>query len=436
MVLSLVLVLAAGMLAGCVSTGGETASPQRLLVSRSGDRSNPVGLSGAVVNGAVYVFVSSAGSVRRAEFFLDRAATGIPRQVEREAPFDFAGTRRHGQAREFDTRRLSDGYHEIAVRLTLSGGAAKKIVSRFRVANESDGSATPAPTTPPSTAAVPPPPPTTSSTVPAPPTPPPAPGGFPAAASTGWRPTGVALSPYSGPCDITVSGTVIDGKDVSCATLHVRADDVRISRSRVRASGDLGIVFHSGSDLRISDTEVTAVSPGGVGIAIASWGGVGMTVERSYVHGTVRGIQPGAGTSVLYSYIDDLANQSEAHATAIGVNGGTRNVTIRGNTLGCNAPHCSAALSAYPETEWGPNDNWVIDGNLLNGGGYCTHLGYTPSLGERPNTNFRVTNNVFGDKYFPDCGRYGPVASWTAPPTGSGNVWSGNVDAAGRAVLP
>jgi len=441
MVLSLVLVLAAGMLAGCVSTGGETASPQRLLVSRSGDRSNPVGLSGAVVNGAVYVFVSSAGSVRRAEFFLDRAATGIPRQVEREAPFDFAGTRRHGQAREFDTRRLSDGYHEIAVRLTLSGGAAKKIVSRFRVANhERPGSSTSTSST---TVPVEEPPVSTPAPTTPEPTAPPSgsPSGRPTPATTGWRHTGVVLTPYSGPCVITARGTTIDSKDISCA-LDIRADDVKITRSRIQAGFvDRAVLQRTGNGLLIEDVEIT--SPDAVNVtdfAIESYDGTNMTVRRAYIHHVYRGIHPGNGTQILDSYVDEnicRPGDCDTHAQAILSNGGTTGVVIRGNVLGCRAPAaCTAAVSVFPETMWGPNSYWTIENNLLNGGSYCTYLGYTPSAGERPNTNMRVIGNVFGDKYFPQCGRYGQVASWTPPPTGSGNVWSGNVDAAGRVVNP
>ncbi|MCL4293800.1 MAG: hypothetical protein KJ056_12355 [Acidimicrobiia bacterium] len=436
MVLSLVLVLAAGMLAGCMSTGGEVAPAQRLLMSRSHDRTNPVGLSGAAVKGSVFVFLSSADSIKRTEWFLDNpAATGTPRQVERQAPFDFAGTRHHGEARAFSTRELRDGYHEITARLTLAGGATKKVSSRFRVANGS-ASGTPTPTTSPTT--VPPaaaPPPTTPTTAPAPQVPAAPSGGSPTAASTGWRPTGVSLAPYSGPCLITVAGTVIDGKDLACSTLEVRADNVRISRSRIRASGDFAILFRSGTGLVVSESEVTSTSPGAADRAIALWG-ADATVQDSYVHGTRRGIELGNGARILGNYVDDFVNNSDAHATAILSSGGTRNVVISGNTLGCGTNHCSSAISLYPQNfAGGPNDDIVIDGNLLNGGGFCTYLGYTPAEGERPNTNIRVTDNVFGNKYYPRCGQYGPVASWTPPPTGTGNVWSGNTDASGGPVV-
>jgi len=433
MILSLVLILTASVLTGCMRTTGGPASAQRLLVSRSGDRSNPVGLSGAAVEGSVFVFLSSADSIKRTEWFLDNpAATGTPRQVERQAPFDFAGTRHHGEARAFSTRELRDGYHEITARLTLAGGATKKVSSRFRVANGS-ASGTPASTTSPTTvppAAAPPP-----TTAPAPQVPAAPSGGSPTAASTGWRPTGVSLAPYSGPCLITVAGTVIDGKDLACSTLEVRADNVRISRSRIRASGDFAILFSSGTGLVVSESEVTSTSPGAADRAIALWGS-DATVQDSYVHGTRRGIELGNGARILGNYVDDFVNNSDAHATAILSSGGTRNVVISGNTLGCGTNNCSSAISLYPQN-WagGPNDDVVIDGNLLNGGGYCTYLGYTPAEGERPNTNIRVTNNVFGNKYYPRCGRYGPVASWTPPPTGTGNVWSGNTDASGSPVV-
>lgn len=61
---------------------------------------------------------------------------------------------------------------------------------------------------------------------------------------------------------------------------------------------------------------------------------------------------------------------------------------------------------------------------MNSGGGYATYLGHTPKDGEKPNTHFRFLDNRFGTLYFPDCGIYGPTASWSVDPT---NTWSGNV---------
>jgi hypothetical protein len=108
--------------------------------------------------------------------------------------------------------------------------------------------------------------------------------------------------------------------------------------------------------------------------------------------------------------------------------GGTKNVVIRHNTLQ-TAPNtnASSAMSFYPET-WagGANDNFLIENNLLNSGGYfAVYLGHTASAGESPNTNFRFVNNKFGTLNFANCGISGPVASWSnvASNTWSGNTW-------------
>jgi len=101
--------------------------------------------------------------------------------------------------------------------------------------------------------------------------------------------------------------------------------------------------------------------------------------------------------------------------------------------------NASSAVSIYPET-WhadGPdsgNKHFVISGNLLNtGGSYTMYLGYTPSAGESPNRDITVTDNVFGTKYSPNGGEYGPVASYSGSYPGEGvpneysNVWAHNV---------
>ncbi len=252
-----------------------------------------------------------------------------------------------------------------------------------------------------------------------------APGGSPSAANTGWEPTGVSLTQYTGSTTITTDGTVIDGKDIR-GTLEIRADDVTISRSRIESGAGQSYVLvqQSGADgLRVTDTEVTN-RPGQIADrAIASLG-TGMILTRVYVHGTQRGIQTGNGTVVQDSYADDFLNDSSNHATAVMALGGTSHVHLTNNTFGCGTGECSAAMSVYPQNDFGgPNDDWTISGNLFNGGSYCVYLGYSPADGESPNTNMRMTNNYFGTKYDAECGVFGPVGSWGGSPT---DVWRGN----------
>ena len=62
--------------------------------------------------------------------------------------------------------------------------------------------------------------------------------------------------------------------------------------------------------------------------------------------------------------------------------------------------------------------NVLVEGNLLNGGSYCTYGGGDGS------TNVRYINNKFGRTVYDNCGRHGPVAAWNA--SGPGNQWTNN----------
>ena len=251
-------------------------------------------------------------------------------------------------------------------------------------------------------------------------------GGFPTPSSTGWQAGGVSsLVKYTGPTTITTSGTVIDGADIQSA-LTIRANNVTIKRSRILGDSTDSYVVQQASGfsgLTLSYVEVGPLSGQHPDRAVASFG-TGLTVDHAYVHGTQRGIATGDGTTVTNSYIDDLYNSSQNHSTAVMSLGGTNNVVLKGNTLGCSTGYCSSALSVYPQVDFGgANNNWTIDSNLFNGGSYCVYLGYTPSAGESPNTNMRVTNNRFGTKYNADCGQYGPVGSWAYA---TGDTWTNN----------
>ena len=252
-------------------------------------------------------------------------------------------------------------------------------------------------------------------------TPPPA--VFPTPQTTGWAPTGVALTPYTGPSIITTAGTVIDGKDITTC-LAVKAPNVSITRSRVRCAGDFGIEQRGNAQgLLVQDVEIT--SDGGI-LDRAVLFQDGAIMRRVYVHAMQRGIAVGSNTTVESSYVGENQNGTDAHTSAIMTSGGSRHVIVRFNTLQ-TAPNtnASSAISFYPEL-WagGANDDFLIEGNLLNsGGGYATYLGHTPSSGESPNTHFRFINNRFGTLYFPACGIYGPSASWSVDAT---NTWSGN----------
>ncbi len=254
--------------------------------------------------------------------------------------------------------------------------------------------------------------------------------GFPSASTTGWRLTGTTLRPYTGPTYITVDGTVIDGADIA-SDVVVAASNVTIRNSRISAPTTYYAVrqYPEFSNLTLDHVEITG-QPGAAADR-AVYAGSNLVVNASYIHGTQRGISATNGMRVTNSFVGQFDNQSGNHASAIGSSGAISNVTISNNSLSCDTNLCSSAISMYPEV--GPNDNWVIDHNLLNGGAYCMYAGYTPSAGELPNTHLTVTNNVFGSALFPECGQYGPVASWSDV---ASNTWANNTNGNGQPVQP
>ncbi len=72
-----------------------------------------------------------------------------------------------------------------------------------------------------------------------------------------------------------------------------------------------------------------------------------------------------------------------------------------------------------------PIDDVTIERNLFNtSGSYCTYAGSVDGKPYPEGTNIRYRDNMFGTKYMPKCGIYGPVVSWD---DNAGNVWTGNI---------
>jgi hypothetical protein len=136
-----------------------------------------------------------------------------------------------------------------------------------------------------------------------------------------------------------------------------------------------------------------------------------VTITNSWVHDLAVSGDPGNGGS---------------HNEAIFTQGGS-NFTITSNRLDAgSAPNYSASIALYGQQK--PVENVLVQGNLLNGGGYCLYAGEDSGLAP---INARYLGNTFGDSVYSACGKFGPVTAY-AP--GNGNVWSGNVFADGSTV--
>ncbi len=108
------------------------AVTQRIQVSASATRSNPVDLSGRTLTGSVAIFVAPSNSVKSVAFWLDKTnLTVAPRSVDSSAQFDFNGTANNGQAILFNVGTLAPGSHRIAARVTYTNGTTAVLSSTF-----------------------------------------------------------------------------------------------------------------------------------------------------------------------------------------------------------------------------------------------------------------------------------------------------------------
>lgn len=245
---------------------------------------------------------------------------------------------------------------------------------------------------------------------------------FPDETCTGWQHTGVTLQEC--PTEVTESGVTLDGCRF-VGGLKISAADVTITRSRIE-----GLVQPRDSlqNLTLVDVEIDGtgrVDPASQDGQLAI-GSSDYTCIRCHIHGTGRGANLTHNVRIEDSYLHGFPYMNGKHMTAIGSNGGANHV-IRHNNLECDVSGCSAALSFYGD--FAQVEDVLVENNLLNTtGSYCTYAGSVESKEYPVGTNIRYLNNRFGKKFMPDCGRYGPVSSWSS---GNGNVWEGNAWADG-----
>lgn len=106
-----------------------------MLVSFSPDRSNPVPLESLTVSGNIYAFTSPDTGIVRVRFYLDDPnMTGPYYQLEKTAPYDFAGGSA-SRAKSFNTKSVADGPHTITAAIELVSGTTEVVHTTFTVAN-------------------------------------------------------------------------------------------------------------------------------------------------------------------------------------------------------------------------------------------------------------------------------------------------------------
>ncbi|WTX00783.1 right-handed parallel beta-helix repeat-containing protein (plasmid) [Streptomycetaceae bacterium NBC_01309] len=202
-------------------------------------------------------------------------------------------------------------------------------------------------------------------------------------------------------------GTVIDGKDIPCS-VRVTADGVRITRSKVTATGQWGVyLVDRHTDLLVQDVEIVGTADCEYGVGFQSVKSV-----RIDVSGCSDGVKMERGASLVDSWIHDLSRGPGDHNDGVQITGGS-DITIRHNRIENPRNQTSAILVGG---EFGSPSNILVENNFLDGGNYTVYL-------DPKGSNRVIRNNVFTRNYV-----YGPARL-------DGQVeWAGNTHEDGTAV--
>ena len=206
----------------------------------------------------------------------------------------------------------------------------------------------------------------------------------------------------------------------------VMAKDITIKNSLVKGRVDAGDQM-PGNNLVLEDVEIDG-SGSGATYNVPSLGATGFSCTRCNIHGGGHGVSAQAKARVVDSWIHDFtAVSADDHMGAIAAHGGS-GVKILHSVVECSyggsySGLCSSAVGMYGD--FAQIDDYEFKNNLFNTkDGYGVYGGSASSKPFPHATNVRFVDNVFGKKFNPKCGFYGPVSSFESG--NPGNVWSGN----------
>lgn len=251
---------------------------------------------------------------------------------------------------------------------------------------------------------------------------------WPGEADTGVPPMTV-LTPYSGPCTITVAGTVLNAKTINCDELRIRALNVVITNSVV-PSGRVNRDENDSTPASFTISDTTIRTPTGY----TGLGSADFVADRVEITGGNRSAYCYARCTIR----DSLAHKqivpagSDQHASGIRLD---HDGQLIHNTIKCEASNngsgggCSAAITQYPD--WGAVRNNLIRDNYIESGTgatFCSYGGNT--AGKRGSdlpsnaTEIRFIGNRYALGNNGKCASAGPITDWN--PNKSGNVWIDN----------
>ena len=211
---------------------------------------------------------------------------------------------------------------------------------------------------------------------------------------------------------IKENNALVENLDID-GCIKVEANNVTIRNVRIDCSGLYGINIVSGYiGTLIEDVEILGMQSSGIL-------GSEFTLRRANIHDSGGdAIKPTRNALIEDSWFHRLGYITDSHSDGVQMVSG-ENVTMRGNNF--DMPYDLEGFTNSQcmiiQTNNGPIDNILIEGNWLNGGGYCVQIN-DKGNGYGGPTNVRIINNKFGR----DC-QFGILRFRDSSPTLSGNVW-------------
>lgn len=260
------------------------------------------------------------------------------------------------------------------------------------------------------------------------------PSDWPDATNTGWQPTGVTLTNYTGPSTIQTNNIVIDSKTIT-TDLVIQASNVTIRRCQINGHIDCDNPSYS---LTVEDCTIDAGPTSAPGIGYSN-----ITVRRCNMTGGQHNILCGDNGIIEDNWLHSQYGGpvgSSYHNNAFISNGGS-NILIRHNRLDCSLPDNGTGGGPTADAsifgDFATMTDVTFDNNLFmpTTGGYGGTFGYNPGkpFGSNP-VNIVVTNNVFQRGSSGQCGVFGPVTSFKIG--GPGHVWSNNTYEGDGEIIP
>jgi len=244
------------------------------------------------------------------------------------------------------------------------------------------------------------------------------------------------LTPYTGPLNISTSGTVIDHALIN-GCFYIAATNVTIENSLINNGPSCFAAIVLATSLPTQGLQVNHVTVNGLdqpsggtnAETYAIFSGSNVSVDAVNIYGFTEPIASCNNVTVTNSWIHDLLVTSWSHNEDLycgGTGGGS--LILRHNRLE-NQDNGAATIALFGD--YSPVQNVTVDDNLLDGGGYTIYGGHDSSKAfGLQDANVKITNNRWmrtpeAGAFWPNGGYFGPVTafSYTSP----GDVWTGNV---------